>query len=56
MKTGFSTSHMFNADEKFLQWTADQLSDIDYTRFEVCHETVNGRGLGAVDDFVKYNV
>ncbi|MHC4873946.1 MAG: hypothetical protein ACYTFY_19020 [Planctomycetota bacterium] len=40
MKTGFSTGHMFNADESFLQWTADQLSDIDYTRFEVCHEPI----------------
>lgn len=56
MKIGFSTSHAFDATEAFIAWTAEQLRDVPYDRFEVCHEQIGENGLGAIDDYIRYTV
>ncbi len=38
MKVGYSTCHAYPIDETFIRWTAEQLADLDYFRFEICRE------------------
>jgi len=55
MKIGFSTCHAYPTEEKFIHWTKERLSHINYNRFEVCHERCSGENaLGSIDDYIKY--